>query len=185
MKLWCRRPIATSISSIALPQKHTVLLRAEKGGGCRSNRSIERRQIDKNPCCYRWLRPSSRVANNARERGDAPVAIPLLEPFSPTRLCAADTAYDSDTLRSFLITRGTEPVIPNNPTQTVRPGRLPKTEYNRADILPSQGLEACRDAIRQAHDKLRSNVLHRSYRHMVDQLSLEPSTTLAELNFSL
>jgi len=57
--------------------------------------------------------------------------------------------------------------------QTVRPGRLPKTEYHRADILPSQGLEACRDAIRQAHDKLRRNVLHRSYRHMVDQLSLE------------
>lgn len=27
----------------------------------------------------------------------------------------------------------------------------------------------------QAYDKLRGNALHRSYRHMVDQLGLEPS----------
>ncbi|WP_176038819.1 transposase, partial [Brucella tritici] len=47
------------------------------------------------------------------QRGDAPVAIPLLEPLPWTRLCAADTAYDSDALRDFLATRGTQPVIPN------------------------------------------------------------------------
>lgn len=29
----------------------------------------------------------------------------------------ADTAYDSDGLRRFLIERGTQPVIPNNPTR--------------------------------------------------------------------
>lgn len=34
----------------------------------------------------------------------------------PTRLIA-DTAYDSNGLRSFLIERGTEPVVPNNPTR--------------------------------------------------------------------
>lgn len=56
------------------------------------------------------------------QRGDAPVAIPLLEPLPPTRLCAADTAYDSDALRDFLATRGTQPVIPNNPTRKqIRP----------------------------------------------------------------
>ena len=33
----------------------------------------------------------------------------------PARLCAADTAYDSDRLRLFLVERGTCPVIPNNP----------------------------------------------------------------------
>jgi transposase len=33
----------------------------------------------------------------------------------PSRLCAADTAYDSDPLRLFLIDRGTLPVIPNHP----------------------------------------------------------------------
>jgi len=40
-----------------------------------------------------------------------------LEPLPPGGLCAADTAYDSDRLRLFLIERGTEPVIPNNPTR--------------------------------------------------------------------
>lgn len=29
----------------------------------------------------------------------------------------ADTAYDADKLRKFLIERGTTPVIPNNPTR--------------------------------------------------------------------
>lgn len=29
----------------------------------------------------------------------------------------ADTAYDADNLRKFLIERGTTPVIPNNPTR--------------------------------------------------------------------
>jgi putative transposase len=35
----------------------------------------------------------------------------------PARRCAADTAYDSDALRTMLVARGTEPVIPNNPTR--------------------------------------------------------------------
>ena len=35
----------------------------------------------------------------------------------PARLCAADTAYDSNGLRRFLLERGTLPVIPNNPTR--------------------------------------------------------------------
>lgn len=51
------------------------------------------------------------------QRGDAPVARGLLEPLPPARLCAADAAYDSDALRLFLIARGTQPVIPNNPTR--------------------------------------------------------------------
>ena len=51
------------------------------------------------------------------QHGDAPVARALIEPLPPARLCAADAAYDSDPLRRFLIERGTEPVIPNNPTR--------------------------------------------------------------------
>jgi transposase len=51
------------------------------------------------------------------QRGDAPIARSLLEPLPPSGLCAADAAYDSDRLRLFLIERGTEPVIPNNPTR--------------------------------------------------------------------
>jgi putative transposase len=41
----------------------------------------------------------------------------LLAPLPAARLCAADTAYDSNGLRQFLKERGTLPVIPNNPTR--------------------------------------------------------------------
>jgi transposase len=49
--------------------------------------------------------------------GDVRVALALLAPLPPAALCAADTAYDSNGLRQFLIERGTLPVIPNNPTR--------------------------------------------------------------------
>jgi transposase len=52
--------------------------------------------------------------------GDARVAADLLGALPPPMLCAADMAYDSDRLRAFLIARGTEPVIPNNPTRKRR-----------------------------------------------------------------
>lgn len=41
----------------------------------------------------------------------------MLEPLPPPRACAADTAYDANGFRHFLIERGTTPVIPNNPTR--------------------------------------------------------------------
>ena len=49
--------------------------------------------------------------------GDVRVAEALLAPTPTARLCIADTAYDSDALRRFLSERGTQPVIPNNPTR--------------------------------------------------------------------
>lgn len=52
----------------------------------------------------------------------------------PTRLCAADTAYDSNALRDFLTTRGTEPVIPNNPTRR-RTKPFDKVAYRRRNII--------------------------------------------------
>lgn len=51
------------------------------------------------------------------QRGDVRVAATLLGSLSPPRVCAADTAYDADGLRQFMIERGTIPVIPNNPTR--------------------------------------------------------------------
>jgi transposase len=51
------------------------------------------------------------------QRGDVRVAVPLLTSLPPARLCIGDAAYDSDGLRQFLIERGTQPVIPNNPTR--------------------------------------------------------------------
>ena len=53
----------------------------------------------------------------AGQRGDAPVALALLAPWPSARLCIADAAYDSNGIRSFLLARGTVPVIPNNPTR--------------------------------------------------------------------
>jgi len=53
----------------------------------------------------------------AGQLGDVRAAIALLAPLPPARLCAADTAYDSNGLRQFLTDRGTLPVIPNNPTR--------------------------------------------------------------------
>jgi transposase len=49
--------------------------------------------------------------------GDVRVAGSLLAPIPAARLCIADTAYDSNGLRQFLSERGTQPVIPNNPTR--------------------------------------------------------------------
>ncbi|MGG6896961.1 IS5 family transposase [Rhizobium sp. BR 315] len=68
------------------------------------------------------------------QRGDAPVAMSLLEPLPPSRLCAADTAYDSNALRLFLIRRGTRPVIPNNPTRK-RMQPFDPEAYKRRNII--------------------------------------------------
>lgn len=52
--------------------------------------------------------------------GDVRAAVPLLQPLPPADFLAADTAYDSDALRQYLVGRGTIPVIPNNPTRKRR-----------------------------------------------------------------
>jgi transposase len=49
--------------------------------------------------------------------GDIRVAQALLAAVPPARSCAGDAAYDGDGLRQFLLARGTQPVIPNNPTR--------------------------------------------------------------------
>jgi len=53
----------------------------------------------------------------AGQMGDLRVTTSLIGPLPPARLCAADTAYDSNGFRQFLTERGTLPVIPNNPTR--------------------------------------------------------------------
>jgi transposase len=53
----------------------------------------------------------------AGQKGDAPQALGLLSCLPPSSHCLADAAYDSDQLRAFLQQRGTQPVIPNNPTR--------------------------------------------------------------------
>ena len=53
----------------------------------------------------------------AGQKGDAPQALGLLSRLPPPSHCLADAAYDADQLRAFLLRRGTQPVIPNNPTR--------------------------------------------------------------------
>lgn len=75
----------------------------------------------------------------------------------PARLCAADTAYDSNGLRRFLLERGTLPVIPNNPTRK-RFHPFDAEAYKRRNII-ERALCRLKDWRRIAtrYDKLASN----------------------------
>lgn len=68
------------------------------------------------------------------QRGDVHAAAALLGPLPPSRICAADTAYDADGLRQFMIERGTAPVIPNNPTRK-RHHPFDTTLYKRRNLV--------------------------------------------------
>lgn len=58
----------------------------------------------------------------------------MLAPLPAARLCAADTAYDSNALREFLQQSGTLPVIPNNPTRkNLHP--FDKTDYRQRNLI--------------------------------------------------
>jgi transposase len=66
--------------------------------------------------------------------GDVRAAIALLGPLRPPKVCAADTAYDADGLRQFLMERGTIPVIPNNPTRK-RIHPFDRDAYRRRNLV--------------------------------------------------
>jgi transposase len=70
----------------------------------------------------------------AGQLGDVRAAIGLLAPLPTARLCAADTAYDSNGLRKFLLDRGTIPVIPNNPTRK-RHHPFDPAAYKRRNLI--------------------------------------------------
>lgn len=58
----------------------------------------------------------------------------MIEPLSPSRQLAADAAYDGNALRQFLIARGTQPVIANNPTRK-RPQPFDPEAYKRRNLI--------------------------------------------------
>ncbi len=66
--------------------------------------------------------------------GDLCPAHGLLANLPPPALCAADTAYDSNGLRHFLLGRGNTPVIPNNPTRKT-PQPLDARAYKARNII--------------------------------------------------
>lgn len=55
------------------------------------------------------------------QRGDVRDVSALLEPLPAAAFLLADTAFDSDRFRAFLIGRRTVPVIPPNPTRKTVP----------------------------------------------------------------
>ena len=91
------------------------------------------------------------------QRGDAPIAVPLLATLPPSRLCTTDTAYDSKALRCFLIARGSRPVIPNTSIGTHKhpfdPRCLQAQEPHRARLLLPQELPP----VATRYDKLKGN----------------------------
>jgi putative transposase len=66
--------------------------------------------------------------------GDVRVATALISGVPPGACLAADTAYDSDGLRRFLLERGTVPVIPNNPTRK-RHHPFDETAYRQRNLI--------------------------------------------------
>ena len=66
--------------------------------------------------------------------GDARAAVALVSQAPPSRTLAADTAYDSDGLRQFLLARGTVPVIPNKPTRK-RHHPFDRQAYKRRNLI--------------------------------------------------
>jgi transposase len=80
-----------------------------------------------------------------------------LTPLPAGRFCAADTAYDSDSLRQFLIARGTRPVIPNNPTRKHRHPFDPETYKQRNVIERMFGRLKDFRRIATRYDKLAAN----------------------------
>jgi putative transposase len=66
--------------------------------------------------------------------GDIRAAHGLLANLPPPDKLLADAAYDSRGLREFLLDRGTEPVIPNNPTRR-RPHPFDRTAYRARNAI--------------------------------------------------
>ena len=62
------------------------------------------------------------------------MAIGLIRQVPPSRILAADAAYDSSALRAFLIERGTMPVIPNTATRK-QPFPFDRTLYRRRNVI--------------------------------------------------
>ena len=60
-----------------------------------------------------------RFVLTAGQKGDSPQASALIEGL-PADVVMADTAYDSDMLRSGILEKGAEAVIPNNPARAIK-----------------------------------------------------------------
>ena len=89
--------------------------------------------------------------------GDLRAAHGLLANLPAPEWQLADTAYDSDGLRGFLIKRGTVPVIPNNPTRK-HPHPFDRQVYKARNVI-ERTIGRLKDwrRIHTRYDKLAAN----------------------------
>ena len=83
-----------------------------------------------------------RFALTAGQAGDAPQALPLLEGLAAD-IVMADTAYDSDALRSAVAAKGALAVIPKNPS------RATKYPLDKAIYAERHLVECCFSKLKQ------------------------------------
>lgn len=97
----------------------------------------------------------------------------------PSEYLVADKGYDSNALRSWLIERGTTPVISSKSNRKVQieHDRQIYRQHGRrrAHVLPLQGLAAARNPLRPQHQDLHGHDRYRSHRHLVALTSPDPS----------
>jgi putative transposase len=91
------------------------------------------------------------------QMGDIRAAHGLLANLPPATWLLADTAYDSNGLRHFLVERGTTPVIPNNPTRKSPQPFSPRAYKARNIIERTIGRLKDWRRIHTRYDKLASN----------------------------
>ena len=99
--------------------------------------------------------------------------------MKPSKRMLGDKAYDSTELREELHERGTKSVIPNRRNRK-QPFQLQQTPLqaslaHRDCVQQAEGLQAYRNALRQAGAKLPGLCLPRRCSCMVDLMSLDPS----------
>ena len=106
------------------------------------------------------------------EAHDCPVAERLIRSVKSAKRMLGDKAYDSAELREELNERGTKPVIPNRSNRK-QPFSFSKRLYKlrwriESCVQQAQGLQANRNAIRQAGTQLPVFCLSRRHSRMVD-----------------
>ena len=83
-----------------------------------------------------------RFALTTGQAGDAPQALPLVDGLAAD-IVVADTAYDSDALRSAVAAKGALAVIPNNPS------RATKYPLDKAIYADRHLIECCFSKLKQ------------------------------------
>jgi putative transposase len=93
-----------------------------------------RRADDQDPCRRQRFQPSDCLRPHPGQMGDVRSAPGLIEKLPKAAQVLADTAYDSDEFREFLIARGSTPVIKPNSTRRKIPP-FDKVSYKGRNVI--------------------------------------------------